>query len=83
MSVNILSRSSTEVIIEWMEPTEGSGCPITGYSVIADDGLLGEFIEIESSLPATQFKYTVTSPAAVLVVGFKYRFAVVAYNVIG
>jgi hypothetical protein len=85
----VISRSSTNVKLEWREPGTTAGCPITGYSVLADDGLRGQLTAVTlpnsaSELPPTQSTFEVASPAsASFELGREYRFAIVASTVVG
>jgi len=89
VSLSVPSRGRTAVALEWQEPGASPGCPISGYAVLADDGLGAALTAVSlpggaAQLPGTQFEFSVDSPADLtLVPGRSYRFAVVAYNAVG
>jgi len=74
-SLEIQEKSSTAITIGWKEPLKSLGCPISGYTVQADDGLFGDLQDVTlpdsaASLPATQFSLEISTPAVhTLVVG--------------
>jgi hypothetical protein len=49
-SLEVTSKSSEAVTLQWREPGKSTGCPILGYSVWADDGLRGTLSAV--TLPA-------------------------------
>jgi hypothetical protein len=57
-SLQVLTKSSTAITIEWSEPRKSTGCPIDGYKVLADDGASGTLSSVVhpdslDRLPAT------------------------------
>lgn len=88
-SLEVIGKSSTAITIQWREPGISTGCPIRGYSVLADDGAAGTLQAValpgaQALLPATTYSLEVSSPAVhSLVVGSEHRFAVVAVSDVG
>jgi len=88
-SLEVVGQSSTTVSLEWAEPLISTGCPITGYSVLADDGNRGTLAAIDLTdsaalLSATTYTFIVGSEAThSLVVGLEHRFAIIAYSSVG
>lgn len=88
-SLEVIGKSSTAITLSWKEPGISTGCPITGYDVLADDGAAGTLVAVTlpgsvSLLSATTFELEVASPAVhPLTIGLEYRFAVIAINNVG
>ena len=88
-SLEVTGKSSTAITIQWREPGISTGCPIKGYSVLADDGAAGALGAVtlpgsEALLPATIYTLEVSGPGVhTLVVGSEHRFAVVAVSDVG
>ena len=76
------SVTSTSVELFWTAPDDDGGCPLTGYSILRDDGNGGPYIEVHAvsvtNRPSLN-TFTVTDlPATPL--GLSIRFKKVAYN---
>jgi len=83
-SLEILTKNATAIKLSWTEPLVFTGCEISTYQVLADDGSAGALTAVGSPLPGTQFTFTVTSPAVhTLQLGKEHRFAIVATTHVG
>jgi len=77
--------TQTSVELFWAQPSDDGGCPLSGYSILRDDGLGGSFTEVHvaavNNLPSLD-TYIVTDLTA-SPVGKRFRFRMVAYNIGG
>jgi hypothetical protein len=82
----LTDQSTTQMIVNWIEPTDTGGCSITGYAIYRDDGANGDIItEVNSAsdasvrdLPSLN-EYTVTYfPASSD--GFTFRFQIKVFT---
>lgn len=47
----LVSTTSESMTVEWNEPSDNGGCPITGYQLFRDNGLSGlPTIEVTTTL---------------------------------
>lgn len=69
----------------WIEPLYDGGCPLSGYSILRDDGNGGPYIEVHAALvnniPSLN-SFTVTD-LPVSPIGKTVNFKIVAYNKAG
>lgn len=69
-----VSTTSTEITLEWSDPSDNGGCPITGYYLMVDDGITGvpsiELTQLADRSVPTLKRLTV--PLSTL--GLKYTF---------
>jgi len=84
-----VSSTTTSFTIEWQQPSEDGGCPLTGYAVFRNDGHYGPIdTEVNSSNDSnvrdkpTLRQLTITDyPSSPL--GKTFQYQVEAFNIVG
>ena len=82
----MLARSGTAVKLGWAEPAS-IGCPITSYTVQADDGSGGALADLSTGakiLTPTEFELEISGTTMhAMTLGSRYRFRIIATNAVG
>jgi hypothetical protein len=78
ISISRKISDETSITIQWSEPADNGGTPITDYQILWDEGLGGSFVNLGSTLNQQEF-----TPEEDLITGDTYRFKIKAVNYMG